>query len=457
MGMSAPLRAGAANPVVAGNIILSYTATDANIQSVSISYASITDETNWTEIYSLENNNILSALYDFDTKNPLGDGVPLTDGEYLVKVSALDYAGNTKEVVIHIDVDNTVPEINITQPTAGNIILGTTNITGTVSDEHLYRYYVKLGAGADPASYSMLAAYTSSVTGGVLHQWSPPEAEGIYTLMIEAVDISGNKNESSVTLSLDTIKPAVPDGFTVTLNELTQPELSWNANPGTDNVTGYNIYRDSALLTNLTVTSYTDTEDITGFYSYYVTAIDNNGNESEPTNTIMVNVDKIGPTVAITSPNATDSYTGLVVVKGSATSNDFKEYKLRYVVGTVTDDVTLWDTNYTWEHVRTSPIPITNGVLGFFYIDIPDFMNVVTLRLTGIDTSDNVSETKVEVNIDNVPPAQPTGLTATVQNTNEIHFSWDANTETDIAGYDVLLYGNNLISQLITDTTYTYL
>jgi hypothetical protein len=62
--------------------------------------------------------------------------------------------------------------------------------------------------------------------------------------------------------------------------------LSWTASTDNVGVTGYNVYRNSALLTTVTGTSYTDTTAGTGTVSYYVTAKDAAGNVSAASNTV---------------------------------------------------------------------------------------------------------------------------------------------------------------------------
>jgi flagellar hook assembly protein FlgD len=432
------------SPVVGGTILLSYTATDTNIMQVSILYTLYSDQTTWTEIL-LPSSNALDVIYELDTTT-------LTDGEYLLKITALDFAGNTPETepTIYIDVDNTPPSVAITSPVQDQIVIGDIDITGTAMDDHLLRYYVKLGQGVDPGVYDAIGSYTNNIDNGILHSWTPLSAEGTYTLKLEAVDVAGNSMSDSVSFTLDTIKPPAPAGFTVTLNEQKQPVLSWSADTVTQDLDVYNIYRNNDLIcttVSAAEINYTDTEDITGTYSYYITALDTSGNESDPTEVVIISVDRTGPSVAITSPNNTDKYGGLVVVRGNATSDDFYEYTLETTEG-------IADETSVWTHVRTSSIPRVNEVLGFF--NSAGYDGIMTLRLTGVDTSENTSETSVEANIDNTPPAQPTGFTAQIVNTNDIQFNWTANIETDLAGYDILLYGNRINSQLITGTSDTY-
>ncbi|MFC1855140.1 Ig-like domain-containing protein, partial [Thermodesulfobacteriota bacterium] len=160
-------------PMLRGNILLSYSATDTNIQSLSISYASESDPATWTEVHSVTGSNVLNSIYDFDTENPIGTGVPLDDGVYLIKLSAIDHAGNSNETVVNVNVDNTLPVVSITSPVALENITGPYNIQGSVSDDNLFKYNVKLGAGVTPAYYDNIGFGTGSVTAGILHQWTP--------------------------------------------------------------------------------------------------------------------------------------------------------------------------------------------------------------------------------------------------------------------------------------------
>lgn len=113
-----------------------------------------------------------------------------------------------------------------------------------------------------------------------------------YYYVVRAVDTSSNESANSIEVSAmptagsDTASPSVPTGFTATpyAGSVT---LHWNDNSEGD-LADYSIYRSttssnytSALATNLSSSSYSDTNVVNGTtYYYVVTATDTNSNES---------------------------------------------------------------------------------------------------------------------------------------------------------------------------------
>jgi len=87
-----------------------------------------------------------------------------------------------------------------------------------------------------------------------------------------------------------------PENFRGSLNGLNSVKLQWDAN-SESNLAGYNIYRKSINDTVFTkinsslisINSYLDTVN-DGIYQYYVTAVDNNSNESTPSDTVTLSV-----------------------------------------------------------------------------------------------------------------------------------------------------------------------
>jgi hypothetical protein len=80
---------------------------------------------------------------------------------------------------------------------------------------------------------------------------------------------------------IDSIPPSIPTNLMAMAVAYNQVNLSWS--PSTDNVgvSGYRVYRDSALLASSVTTSYVDTSCAAATnYSYQVSAVDAANNES---------------------------------------------------------------------------------------------------------------------------------------------------------------------------------
>jgi hypothetical protein len=100
-----------------------------------------------------------------------------------------------------------------------------------------------------------------------------------------------------------------------------------------------------------------------------------------------------------------------------------------------------------------------SGTVGVFEEAI-DVLNVKYITVGGVSgTSVTISELDVYENSDITAPATPTGLTSTSLD-GQVDLSWDANTETDLAGYNVYQSTDNVTftkvnTSLITTTSYS--
>jgi chitodextrinase len=143
-----------------------------------------------------------------------------------------------------------------------------------------------------------------------------------YSYTVDAFDAAGNhsaqSSPASVTTpsSADTQAPSVPSGLTATAANATQVNLAWKASTDNVGVTGYTIYRNSAVLTTVsgTTLTYSDaTVSPSTTYSYTVDAFDAAGNHSAQSSTASVTTPASADTQAPSVP------TGLTATATSAT------------------------------------------------------------------------------------------------------------------------------------------
>ena len=114
----------------------------------------------------------------------------------------------------------------------------------------------------------------------------------------------------------DTNYPSVPTNLSTIAVSESLVEISWTASNDNVGVTGYNIYRDGALLGNTASTSYTDnTVAACTEYTYTVTALDAAGNESTPSEGLTVSTCTPDlATTLIVTPNISHGLTSFDVI-----------------------------------------------------------------------------------------------------------------------------------------------
>ena len=129
-----------------------------------------------------------------------------------------------------------------------------------------------------------------------------------------ACDVDGNMSEKSdiieAATDADEYAPTQPANFTAVVKGNSTIYLSWIASSDNVKVVEYNIYRNGVLIAKTEGTAYTDKNAFAGLYTYYVEAVDNEGNVS--TASKKVTVDNEAPTKPIlTLSKVGDSYISL--------------------------------------------------------------------------------------------------------------------------------------------------
>ncbi len=372
----------------------------------------------------------------------------VADGDYTLRLIADDLAAQTGEARAAITVDNTPPVVAIVSPADGGTVTGPTDVVGTVTDTHLVDYTLAVAPGPKTTAtqFSPLGAGSTPVQGGRLLGWTALPPDGVATLRLTAVDRAGNQSTAYAQVTVHTRAPAAPQGLTAQVAQR-DVHLGWLPNAETD-LAGYRLRRNGALVTAQPIagTAYVDPGLAEGTYTYTLTAVDTDGLESLPSAPAAAVIDLTAPTALIAQPHPGARAGGVVDVIGTAYSqNDFKEYRLY---------VTPADGSAPRQLLRSSPVPVQAALLAqWSTLGLTDGSSFV-LRLEAEDLAGNVAAAEVTVTVDNTPPAAPSGLTATADGTT-IHLAWNANGESDLAGY--LLYRNgklaNAVGPVVGDLT----
>jgi chitodextrinase len=205
---------------------------------------------------------------------------------YQYQVRARDAAGNTSgystpPASVTTPADNTPPSISLTAPTDGLTVSGILQLSADALDDVAVDHVDFLVNGTvvdtEPESPYTFTWDTTSLPDGTLA-----------VITARAVDTSTNatiSNSRSVTINNaggDAQPPTDPANFSAIAGGASRVDLSWNASSDNIAVTGYDIYRDGSLLTNVgPVTTYSDTSVAAGTtYQYQIQARDAAGNLS---------------------------------------------------------------------------------------------------------------------------------------------------------------------------------
>ncbi|AGC91524.1 putative biofilm-associated protein [Staphylococcus warneri SG1] len=294
----------------------------------------------------------------------------LKGGETL-PVTATDKDGNESEPATTVVTDTTAPEA----PTVNPVTSDDTQITGKAEPNSTVTVTFPDGT---------TASGTTDADGNyVIDIPANEDLKGGETLPVTATDKDGNTSDKTTTVVTDTTAPTVP-----TINPVTSEDktITGKAEPGsTVTVT----FPDGTTATGKTdengnyVIDIPANEDLKGGETLPVTATDKDGNESQPTTTVVT--DTTAPSVPTINPVTSDD----TQITGKAEPNST-------VTVTFPDGTTA--TGKTDEN-------------GNYVIDIPsneDLKGGETLPVTATDKDGNTSEPATTVVTDTTAPTVPT-------------------------------------------------
>ena len=253
-----------------------------------------------------------------------------------------------------------------------------------------------------------------------------------------------NTPSTTMTPSIDTQKPSVPTGLAVSNVTATGVKLSWNAvtdNAGGSGVTGYDIYKDSALFATVAgnVTTYTVTGLTEGTaYTFTIKAKDAANNVSDASDPLSVTPSSVNQPPVATAPtvNPFNEDTPQAITLGGT---DPDHNPLTYVIvtrpahGSLVHDPAF--PNDPSKFLYT-PVADYNGTDSFTYK-----VNDGTATYTATDTTATSAAATVSLTINAVndaPVATTTRVVNILQNTARTVTLGALNVDKDTLSYTIL-------------------
>lgn len=416
-------------PIMKGNVTFSFSATDAHLKIAIITYGEGEHPTSWKEICRVTTSTAGSNV-TWDTTG--------IEGIYTLRINAEDFGGNKAEVKRLIDLDNNPPVVSLGYPNPGDF--WNYEVYGSVQDRHLLDYTLEYRRINPQGPWVPFAKGQKNISGHLTYYRYPTEKiDEAISIRLSAVDVLGNKAECFTEGYWDNVPPPAPTGLKVSADPNGNLMVSWDPVPATD-LSYYNIIRDNTFSTSLVETSYTDLDVPHAKVTYSVTAVDVHWNTSGGAS---ITVDREPPKIELVSPLNEGVYGGLVAIIGTVSADDLAKYVIDVGEGATPD---------SWQQVKTSTLTKSGETLAYWYS--PPRNGTYSIRLKAEDTHGNTATEAVTFLIDNSPPAIPQNVVGELIGNNTVKIAWQRNTETDLKGYWVLLYGNHAHAEIKTDTEY---
>lgn len=367
----------------------------------------------------------------------------MSEGIYVYTIKAVDFVGlnSGSSNQVGVTIDATGPDARIQLPHNEGRVGGLVEIMGTAhSAADFKNYRVSIGQGQSPLSWIVIRTSPLPIAYGVLAQWNTIGfADGqIYSIKLEAEDISGNITMKQVAVTVDNTSPGRPAIVSAVAGSSTAT-ITWNANADLD-LAGYLVYRNDQLANAsgtasgnmkpylVNGTSYADNNLPDGTFKYYIIAMDQAGNMSEQSDIRQISIDTHPPHTVITSPAEKTKFDQKLLIKAESPDLDITKVQFQYkrIQGGAWTNLGGPVLSQPWA-IYADP-----ASLGLIYGDY-QVMAVAT------DQGGNTDPSPAHITLtyaDITPPAVPNGL-AIGTNGGNISLTWAANNESDLAGYNL--------------------
>ncbi len=275
-------------PTVPGSV----TASAPTTTQVNLSWAASTDNVGVTG-YTVYRNGSQLATVGGSTLTYTDNSVTAAT-TYSYTVDAFDAAGNHSAQSQPVSVTTPSPPDTAPPTVPGGLAATATSPIAVL---------VSWNASTDDvavAGYDVYrdGAVVASVGASTLQYSDIVAAGSTHSYTVDAFDVAGLHSATATPVTVttptaDTTPPATPAGVSATALGSTSVSVSWTASTDNVGVTGYDIYRNSAILATVSgsTLSITDSAVTPGTnYTYAVDAFDAAGNHSAPSAPVSVHV-----------------------------------------------------------------------------------------------------------------------------------------------------------------------
>ena len=179
-------------------------------------HGSVSDE--HLESYELSVGPELGELFSVERGSrplvgPLAELPALEDGNYRLRLSAVDLAGNVSELERAFTVDNTPPKVSLSAPADGAFLATSSSqvsIGGSLLEHNLESYTLEVGMGEVPRGWTALAGGSSIEGESMAVDWDVGDLpDSAYSIRFTAADRAGNISETIRSITLDGTPPVV--------------------------------------------------------------------------------------------------------------------------------------------------------------------------------------------------------------------------------------------------------
>ena len=379
-------------------------AENAIIEEVILEYRNLSDDARvWNEIPSLA----ARGRHFNEEEIARWNTEEVSDGEYQLRLIAIDSHGYESETIRSLILDNTHPEASITSPQDGAVLpAGNIDVIGIAADNHFLRYELQV---SHDENEEVIRTVSTPVEDGLLGQWNATNLEGEYTLKLivrdeagldASVEVSVILDASEVTARINSPKPGEFLEGTVQITGSVQDEnfshfeLSFRPSDAQSRSPKGEIpVVDSGQPKNDEPLAVWETPKLDEAYELRILAFDRSGKQSE--HSVPVFIDSLEPTAEIVSPNDGKPLSGSVDIVGTADDAHFQDYQLEVRPTGHADG---------WVPILAFPStqPKRTEILGSWMT--PPTEEDYEVRLIVTDRSGKTSQSTVRVTVDNELP-----------------------------------------------------